>query len=39
MHGWAYDDFHVGIEKAIKSDPKTFFSYVDMKLRGVSNLV
>jgi hypothetical protein len=31
MHGRAYDDYHVGIEEAIKSDRKTFFGYVDLK--------
>jgi hypothetical protein len=28
MHGWAYDNYRVGIEEAIKSDPNTFFGYV-----------
>jgi hypothetical protein len=35
LHGRAYDDYHVGIEKAIKSDPKTFFGYVDLKKKRV----
>jgi hypothetical protein len=35
LHGWAYDDYHVGIKKAIKSDPKTFFGYVDLKKKHV----
>jgi hypothetical protein len=25
VDGRAYDDYHVGIEEAINSDPKTFF--------------
>jgi hypothetical protein len=29
MHGRAYDDYRVGIEEAIKNDPKTFFGYVE----------
>jgi hypothetical protein len=35
MHGRAYDDYRVGIEEAIKSDPKTFFGYVDLKEKHV----
>jgi hypothetical protein len=35
MHGRAYDDYRVGIEEAIKSDPKTFFGYVDLKKNRV----
>jgi hypothetical protein len=31
MHSQAYDDYRVGIEEAIKSDPKTFLGYVDLK--------
>jgi hypothetical protein len=31
MHGRAYNDYLVGIEAAIKSDPKTFFGCVDLK--------
>jgi hypothetical protein len=30
MHGRAYDDYRVGIEEAIKSDPKSFFGYMDL---------
>jgi hypothetical protein len=35
MHGRAYDDYRVGIEEAIKSDPKTIFGYVDLKKKHV----
>jgi hypothetical protein len=35
MHGRAYDDYRVGIEDAIKSDPKTFFGSVDLKQKRV----
>jgi hypothetical protein len=38
MHGWdgrTYDDFPVGIEEAIKCDPKIFFGYVDLKKKRV----
>jgi hypothetical protein len=35
MHGQAYDNCRVGIEKAIKSEPKTFFGYVDLKKKRV----
>jgi hypothetical protein len=35
MHGQAYDDYRVGIEEAIKSAPKTFFGYVDLKKKRV----
>jgi hypothetical protein len=35
MHGQAYDDYRVGIEEVIKSDPKTFFGYVDLKKKRV----
>jgi hypothetical protein len=35
MHGRAYDDYRVGIEEMIKSDPKTFFGYVDLKEKHV----
>jgi hypothetical protein len=35
MYGRVYDDYHVGIEEAIKSDPKTFFCYVDLKKKRV----
>jgi hypothetical protein len=31
----AYDDYRVGIEEALKSDPKTFFGYVDLKKKRV----
>jgi hypothetical protein len=30
-HGRAYDDYHVRIEKSIKSHPNTFLGYVDLK--------
>jgi hypothetical protein len=30
-HGRAYDDYRAKIEKAINSDLKTFFGYVDLK--------
>jgi hypothetical protein len=32
----AYDDYRIEIEEAIKSDPKTFFDYVDLKNKYVS---
>jgi hypothetical protein len=35
MHGRAYDDYRVGIEEAIKNDPKIFFLYVDLKKKRV----
>jgi hypothetical protein len=35
QHGRAYDDYHVRIEEAIKSNPKTFFGYVDLKKKRV----
>jgi hypothetical protein len=35
MHGRAYDDYRVGIEELFKSDPKTFFGYVDSKKKRV----
>jgi hypothetical protein len=35
MHGKACDDYRVGIEEAIKCDPKTFFGYVDLKTKCV----
>jgi hypothetical protein len=35
MHGRAYDDYCVGIGKAIKSDLKTFFGYVNLKKKRV----
>jgi Reverse transcriptase (RNA-dependent DNA polymerase)/Endonuclease-reverse transcriptase len=35
LHGRAYDDYRAGIEEAIKSDPKTFFGYVDLKKKRV----
>jgi hypothetical protein len=31
MHGLAFDNYRVGIEEAIKSDPRASFGYVDMK--------
>jgi hypothetical protein len=31
QHGRAYNDYRAKIEEAIKSDPKTFFGYVDLK--------
>jgi predicted LPLAT superfamily acyltransferase len=31
QHGRAHDDYHARIEEAIKSDPKVFFGYVDLK--------
>jgi hypothetical protein len=36
IHGRKYDDYRVAIKKAIKSNPKTFFSYVDFKKKRVS---
>jgi hypothetical protein len=35
MQGWAYDDYRIGIEEAIKSDPKTFFGYVNLNKKSV----
>jgi hypothetical protein len=35
MHGQAYDDYRVEIEEAIKSDPKIFFGYVNLKRKRV----
>jgi hypothetical protein len=35
MHARAYDDYCVEIGKAIKSDPKTFFGYLDWKKKRV----
>jgi hypothetical protein len=35
QHGRAYDDYRARIERAIKSDPKTFFGYVDLKKKCV----
>jgi hypothetical protein len=35
MHGRAWDNYRVGIEEAIKSEPKTFFGYVDLKKKRV----
>jgi hypothetical protein len=31
MHSQTYDNYHVGIEEAIKIDSKTFFGYVDTR--------
>jgi hypothetical protein len=31
----AFDDYRVGIEEAIKIDPKIFFGYVDLKKKRV----
>jgi hypothetical protein len=40
QHGHAYDDYRAKIEEAIKSDPKTFFEYVDLnKMRVGYSLV
>jgi hypothetical protein len=41
MDGRAYDDYRVGIKEAIKSDPKTFFGYVDLrkKLIGYPSVI
>jgi hypothetical protein len=36
MHGRAYDDYRVGIEEAIKIEPKTCFGYVDLKKKRIS---
>jgi hypothetical protein len=30
----AYDDYRVGIEEVIKSNPKTLFGYVDLKKKN-----
>jgi hypothetical protein len=35
MHGRAYDDYHVGIEEAIKSDLRAIFGYVGLKQERV----
>jgi hypothetical protein len=35
QHGRAYNDYHARIEEAIKSDPNTFFGYVDLKKKCV----
>jgi hypothetical protein len=35
QHGRAYDDYCARIEEAIKSDPKTYFGYVDLKKKHV----
>jgi hypothetical protein len=35
MHGRTYDDYCFGIKEAIKSDPKAFFGYVDLKKKRV----
>jgi hypothetical protein len=35
MHGRAYDDYSVVVEEAIKSNPKTFFGYVDLRKKRV----
>jgi hypothetical protein len=35
QHGRAYDDYRARIEEAIKSDPETFFGYVDSKEKRV----
>jgi hypothetical protein len=35
QHGRVYDDCRARIEEAIKSDPKTFFGYVDLKKKRV----
>jgi hypothetical protein len=35
QNGRAYDDYRARIEKAIKSDPKTFFGYVDLQKKRV----
>jgi hypothetical protein len=35
-HGRAYDDYLARIEEAIKSDPKTFFGFVDLKKKRVA---
>jgi hypothetical protein len=34
-YGRAYDDYRVGIQEAIKIDPKTFFGYLDLKKKRV----
>jgi hypothetical protein len=39
IHGRAYEDYRVGIEEAIKSGPKTFFGYVDLKKKRVGSPV
>jgi hypothetical protein len=35
MHGRTYKDYRVGIEESIKSDPRVFFSYVDLNKKRV----
>jgi hypothetical protein len=35
MHGRIYDDYRVGIQEAIKSDPRAFFGYMDLKKKHV----
>jgi hypothetical protein len=39
MHGREYDDYHVGTKEVIKSDPKAFFGYVDLKKKRVGSSV
>jgi hypothetical protein len=35
-HGLAYEDYHIGIEEEIKTDPKSFFlRYIDHKKERV----
>jgi hypothetical protein len=34
-HGFVYDDYRIGIEEEIKTDPKSFFWYVDLKKKRV----
>jgi hypothetical protein len=35
MQGRAYDDYGVAFEDAIKSDPRTFFGFMDLKKKRV----
>jgi hypothetical protein len=37
QHGRAYDDHRASIEDTIKSDPKTFFGYVNLKKKRVGD--
>jgi hypothetical protein len=34
-HGRAYDDYHIGIEKAFKTDSRSYFGDVDLKKKQV----
>jgi hypothetical protein len=34
-HGFAYDNYRIGIQGEIKTEPKSFFKYVDLKKKRV----